>query len=93
MRTEKDALVIDVRTPKEYAAGHVPGAVNIDWHRRDFNEQILKLDKSKKLLVHCMAGRRSAAASQRMGELGFTKVFDYSGGWSEYSKSSQPVEK
>src|SRR6185437_9893191 len=53
MRAEKDTVVLDVRTPREFAAGHVPGAINVDWHLRDFNEHMAKLDKSKKFLVHC----------------------------------------
>src|SRR5258708_2676765 len=47
MRAEKGAVVLDVRTAKEFAAGHVPGALNIDWHARDFADQVAKLDKSK----------------------------------------------
>ena len=56
---EPDVVVLDVRTPKEFAAGHVPGAVNIDWHSRQFNDQVGALDKSKKYVVHCMGGVRT----------------------------------
>jgi phage shock protein E len=93
MRAEKENVVLDVRTPKEFDAGHVPGAVNIDWHARDFNERVSKLDKSKTYLVHCQAGVRSAAASKRMAELKFEHLFDFTGGWSAYSKADKPVEK
>jgi phage shock protein E len=93
MRGKEDAVVLDVRTPKEFAAGHVPGAVNVDWHARDFAEQVGKLDKSKKYLVHCLGGVRSAAATKKMATLGFDQLFDYSGGWSEYSKAGKEVEK
>ncbi|HET6247122.1 MAG TPA: rhodanese-like domain-containing protein [Tepidisphaeraceae bacterium] len=93
LRTEPDTVVLDVRTPKEFAAGHVPGAVNIDWHSRQFAEKVEKLDKSKKYLVHCQAGTRSAAATRKMGTLGFAHLFDFSGGWAAYAKAGKPVEK
>ena len=93
IKSEKDAVVLDVRTPREFAAGHVPGAVNIDWHGRDFAERVSKLDKSKEYLIHCKAGVRSAAAARAMSKMEFGHLYDYSGGWDDYSKSGKPVEK
>lgn len=93
MRAEPGVIVLDVRTPREFSAGHVPGAINVDWHARDFNERVEKLDKSKKILVHCMAGVRSAAATKRMNGLDFSNLCDFSGGWSAYFKAGKPVEK
>jgi phage shock protein E len=93
MKADKDAVVLDVRTPKEFEAGHIPGAVNIDWHARDFADRVAKLDKSKPYLIHCQAGVRSAAAAKAMSKMDFLHLYDYSGGFAEYSKSGQPVEK
>jgi rhodanese-related sulfurtransferase len=96
MRTENkggDVVVLDVRTPKEFTAGHVPHAVHINWHDRDFNDQVGKLDKSKKYLVYCLSGVRSAAAANRMSTLGFNQLYNFSGGWAAYEKSGKPVEK
>ena len=93
MKADKDAVVLDVRTPREFEAGHVPGAVNIDWHARDFAERVSKLDKSKQYLIHCQAGVRSAAAAKAMSKMDFLHLYDYAGGWADYSKSGQPVEK
>ena len=93
MQADKNSVVLDVRTPREFAAGHVPGAVNIDWHSRAFNEKVEALDKSKTYLIHCQSGVRSAAAARRMTELKFSHLFDYSGGWADYSKSGKPIEK
>lgn len=87
MRAEGDTVVLDVRTPREFNAGHVPGAVNVDWHARDFADQVGKLDKSKRYVLHCLGGVRSKAASRKMAEMGFTQLCDYSGGWMEYSKA------
>ena len=81
--------------PDHHAAllvGHVPGAINIDWHARDFNDHVAKLEKSKTYLVHCQAGVRSAAASKRMTEdLNFLHVYDFSGGFATYDKAKEPV--
>jgi phage shock protein E len=93
IKSEKDAVVLDVRTPREFEAGHVPGAINIDWHARDFAERVSKLDKSKDYLIHCQAGVRSAAAAKAMSKMDFLHLYDYSGGWADYSKSGQPIEK
>jgi rhodanese-related sulfurtransferase len=87
-------VVLDVRTPREFNAGHVPGAVNIDWHARDFADRVGKLDKSKRYVLHCQGGVRSAAASKKMAGMGFTQLFDFSGGWLEYAKApGEPVAK
>lgn len=93
LKARKDAVVLDVRTPKEFAAGHIPGAVNIDWHSRDFNKKVEQLDKSKTYLVHCLSGVRSAAATRRMSRLHFQHLYDYSGGWMDYRKSGKPIEQ
>jgi rhodanese-related sulfurtransferase len=93
MRADKGAVVLDVRTAREFTAGHVPGAVNIDWHARDFADQVAKLDKSKSYLVHCQAGIRSAAAVKKMNTMDFLHLYDYAGGYAEYEKAGKPVEK
>ena len=56
MRSDKDNVVLDVRTEKEFAEGHVPGAVNIPWGSTEFDDKVKKLDKSKTYLVHCARG-------------------------------------
>ena len=80
MRKDKSAVVLDVRTPREFEAGHVPGAVNIPWQSPDFDKQVEKLDKSKTYLVHCYSGSRSTAATKEMTKLNFDHLFDFSGG-------------
>lgn len=71
-----NAVVIDVRTPEEYAAGHLKGAVNIDVQSIDFDNQIGALPKSGNYVVYCHSGNRSAPAAARMGELGYSHVTD-----------------
>jgi rhodanese-related sulfurtransferase len=96
MRKEKDVVVLDVRTPREFAEGHVAGAVNASVAGvplKQFDEQVGKLDKDKTYLVHCARGVRSAAAVSRMQRLGFKHLLDYSGGMDEWRKAGKPDEK
>lgn len=93
MRKEKDAVVLDVRTPHEYAEGHVPGAVNLDIHDPQFEQKLEKLDKSRTYLVHCAKGVRSAKAVKKMSTMGFLNLFDFHGGFSAWENAHKPIEK
>jgi rhodanese-related sulfurtransferase len=96
MRKEKDAVVLDVRSPREFGEGHVAGAVNVPVSGvplKQFDEQVGKLDKDKTYLVHCARGVRSANAAARMEKLGFRRLLDYSGGMDEWRRAGKPVEK
>ena len=83
--------VIDVRTPGEYAAGHLAGAINIDVEASDFSARIASLDKSAPYLVYCHSGRRSAIAAKTMTDAGFTDVAD-GGGMSDLVAAGAPVQ-
>jgi len=93
LRDQKTNVVLDVRTPKEYKAGHIPGAKLIDIGAADFEESIAKLDKSKTYLVHCAAGGRSARACKKMETLGFTNLVNLAPGFKGWEKAGKPVEK
>jgi phage shock protein E len=69
-------VVIDVRTPSEFAAGHVAKARNIDVQAGDFAATIATLDKSGAYLVYCHSGRRSALAAGQMAAAGFVDIVD-----------------
>ncbi|QWC84001.1 rhodanese-like domain-containing protein [Nocardioidaceae bacterium] len=73
-----EAVVLDVRTPQEFAAGHLPDAVNVSL-ADDFEEQIADLDQDATYVVYCTTGVRSAEASSIMVEQGFTAVVDAGG--------------
>lgn len=66
--------IIDVRTPSEFAGGHVEGAINFDVQSPDFANQIASLDPNGSYLVYCRSGRRSADAAQQMMSAGLTVV-------------------
>jgi rhodanese-related sulfurtransferase len=74
------AVVVDVCTAKEFAAGHVPGAVNLDVNAPDFAQNAAKLDKTKTVLVNCHAGIRGARAAAILTDLGFGSVKNLEGG-------------
>lgn len=73
-------VTIDVRTPAEFAAGHIPGAVNIDVEGGLFDAQIAELDPATTYAVYCHSGRRSGIAVRRMGDAGFTSLVNLDGG-------------
>ena len=93
LRADRKNIVLDVRTREEYAAGHIPGAVNIDVNAPDFLEKVAKLDKNKTYLVHCAAGGRSAKACDRMSRLDFPKLYNLGGGFRAWEKAGHKPEK
>ena len=88
---DEGATVIDVRTPAEFAAGHIPDAVNIDVESGSFADEIADLDQAETYVVYCRTGRRSALAADQMAEAGFTSVKDL-GGLSSWANAGYPVE-
>ncbi len=74
---EKDAsfVILDVRTPDEFNAGHLMNAENINFRAEDFKQQLEKLDKTRTYLIYCRKGGRSASAIGMMNDLKFTSVF------------------
>lgn len=76
----KDIQVVDVRRSKEYNSGHITGAINIDFYKSSFVEDINKLDKSKTTVVYCKSGNRSNKSALIMDSLGFTDFYDFSEG-------------
>jgi len=86
----KDLIVIDVRTPSEYAAGHLADAVNIDLEGGLFSQGIAALSKDATYMVYCHSGRRSAIAASTMAAAGFTKVYDL-GGIAAWQAAGLPV--
>jgi rhodanese-related sulfurtransferase len=71
--------LIDVRTPEEFAAGHLAGAVNIPVEADDFQVRLAELDPRQPALVYCRTGRRSAMAADLMAQAGFSDVIDAGG--------------
>jgi len=79
MAAEQGYLIVDVRTAKEYADGHIPNAINIP------NESIGGAapkelpDKNQKIFVYCRSGARSVQASEKLAGLGYTNIVEMGG--------------
>ncbi|HSM12791.1 MAG TPA: thioredoxin domain-containing protein [Thermoanaerobaculia bacterium] len=74
------AQLVDVRTPGEFARGHLAGAVNLDLSTGDFARSAEKLDRARPVFVYCLSGSRSAVAARWLASAGFSQVYDLSGG-------------
>lgn len=85
-------VVLDVRTPEEFAEGHVPGAVNVDFYADDFEDRVAELDRDAPYLVYCSQGGRSGSAGGLLQELGFADVADMTDGFPAWASAGYPVE-
>jgi rhodanese-related sulfurtransferase len=75
-RVARGALVLDVRTPEEYASGHHPAAKNIPV--QSLGARLAGLDRARSVVVYCRSGARSAAAKRLLDAAGFADVYDAS---------------
>lgn len=88
-----DFVVLDVRTWKEFADGHIENTVNIDFYSATFRDDINKLDKNKTYLIYCLSGGRSGNALKIMKELGFQEVYNVLGGIIGWRAEGLPLVK
>lgn len=84
-------VVLDVRTPDEFNAGHLDGAVMIDFYEPDFADRIAELDRDAPYLLYCRSGNRSGKTADIMRGLGFTDVTDVDGGIASWVNAGHPV--
>jgi len=89
----EDALVVDVRDPNEFAAGHVLGAKNLPLARLAAPGADLAKRKDRPVIVYCDGGERAAKAAAALKKQGFTRVANLSGGISAWQQAGLPVEK
>jgi rhodanese-related sulfurtransferase len=91
LQSDKNTIVIDVRTPAEIKQGYIKGTSKfMDINSADFEKNINNLDKTKTYVMVCRSGARSGRAGQLMVNKGFKKVYNLSGGLMNWSG---PVEK
>ena len=88
---EPGTIVVDVRTPAEFASGHLPQAKNIDIEAADFATRIAALDKNATYAVYCHSGNRSGAALEQMAGVGFTHLYDLAGGIGAWQSMGGPM--
>ena len=77
----ENAVLIDVRTPEEYAEGHLYNAININWYDENFMNELKPIEKEKTIYVYCKKGGRSASAAEMLNSSGYTNVIDLLGGY------------
>lgn len=88
-----DVRVLDVRTPEEFAEGHVEGATLIDFYEPDFADRIAELDPEATYVVYCRSGNRSGQATALMAEQGFSAVHDVDGGVLAWEAAGLPLAR
>ena len=84
---QKGVILLDVRTPEEFDAGHIEGAVNMNYYDDDFLEQVETLGKEKEILIYCRSGGRSSSAMSDMKSAGFKYMYNLEGGYMGYEKA------
>ena len=88
-----DFVIIDVRTPQEFAEGYIENAVNIDFYAETFRDELDNLDKNKTYLIYCRSGGRSGRALDMMAELRFKEVHNILGGILAWNAEELPTIK
>ena len=84
-------VILDVRTPEEFTAGHIEGAINIDFYNEAFKDHLNSLDKGKKYLIYCRTARRTGEALKIMDDLGFVEVYNMLGGIVQWEAEGLPT--
>ncbi len=83
-------VVIDVRTPEEYASGHIPGAVNVPFDQ--VAQRIAEVDGPHGVALYCMVGPRARKGESALLAAGYEKVFHLEGGLAAWQAAGLPVE-
>jgi rhodanese-related sulfurtransferase len=93
LKVDSKVVVLDIRTPEEFAAGHIKGATNINFNADSFRANVQRLDPGRTYLVHCASGGRSTRSLDLFKQLGFKSVVHLDGGLRGWEKAGQPVAK
>ena len=86
-------VIIDVRTPGEFAGEHIENATNIDFYSEAFRDMLDNLDKNKSYLIYCAVGGRSGSALDIMAELNFREAYNVLGGINQWKAEGLPTVK
>jgi rhodanese-related sulfurtransferase len=90
LQTAADSpFVVDVRTGKEWSAGHIPGSMNIPLNH--LRERTAELPSARSIVVHCEGGYRSAIAASMLAQSGRSNVLDLVGGFKAWAASQLPI--
>lgn len=92
MQTTKGFVLLDVRSPEEYAQGFIEGSTNVNFNNEDFQARIEALDKEATYFVYCAGGGRSSKAVNLMKDLKFKSVYELEGGYNGWKANGLPVK-
>jgi phage shock protein E len=87
----QDVVLIDVRTPGEFAEGNIVNALNIDVQSSSFDSQIAQLDPTKTYALYCRSGNRSGIAAKKMADAGFTSIYNATVGFTDLAAAGAPT--
>lgn len=90
VKATNQTQLIDVRTPEEFAKGHLINALNFDWNGNEFDKQVSSLNKEASVFVYCLSGGRSAAAAAQLRSAGFKNVIELNGGIMKWRGANLP---
>lgn len=94
VETPPEGLVIlDIRTPEEFTAGHIEGAINVDYYAADFEQQLGELDLDVPYVMYCNSGNRSSNALPLMDSIGFSEVYELDGGIQAWFGAGLPIDQ
>ncbi|MFT5701887.1 MAG: rhodanese-related sulfurtransferase [Desulforhopalus sp.] len=89
---DEDIVLLDVRTPREYEAVHIPGAVNISRGLLEFSIWSVVPDKEEKIYVYCKSGARAALATKQLNDFGYKNAVSVTTGMADWVKSGNAVQ-
>ena len=90
---KEKAVILDVRDPAEYAAGHLPGAINVSRGTLEFNIWSKVPDQNVKIYVYCKTAGRSALATKTLNDLGYKNAVLMDAQFEDWIKAGYPVER
>lgn len=85
------ATLVDIRTQKEYDAGHIEGSIMIDWKKRSFRNYVLNIPQDKPILIYCRSGNRSGKAASALQALGYTNIINLQKGIKQWKVEKQSL--
>jgi len=93
IRLSRAPLILDVRSEKEYAEGHIPGALNIPHDQLPNRLSEIDAAKTEEIVVHCRSGHRAGIAEKVLIEAGYSNVRDLDGHMNGWQDAGYPIEK
>ena len=92
-KDDENFVILDVRTPGEFAQGYIKNAKNVDYYSKTFRDELEKLDKKKMYLVYCRSGNRSGRTLRVMQELNYSQAYNMTGGIGGWYTQGLPITK